>query len=146
MTKLRTIILSAALTLTLPAMPAFAADGWGSSWSFGPTTSRIIHAKTTLIPGRLAVVTANTGPLFLWPGMSNPTSDLIQTTMDAWPDNAAYCKATAGQLTSSASPRSRSSPLTSSANPRSSRRPRHQRHPNDRQPQQRRLHHSSCNR
>jgi hypothetical protein len=33
------------------------------------------------------------GPLFLWPGISNPTSDLIQTTMDAWSgsENKNYC-------------------------------------------------------
>jgi MYXO-CTERM domain-containing protein len=74
-----------------------AADGWGASYSFGPTTSRIIHAKTTLVPGRLPPITSTTGPLFLWPGMSNPTSDLIQTTMDAWPNNNGYCGAATGQ-------------------------------------------------
>ncbi len=74
-----------------------AADGWGASYSFGPTTSRIIHAKTTLVPGRLPPITSTTGPLFLWPGMSNPTSDLIQTTMDAWPNNKGYCGAATGQ-------------------------------------------------
>jgi MYXO-CTERM domain-containing protein len=29
--------------------------------------------------------------------MSNPTSDLVQTTMDAWPDNKGYCGAATGQ-------------------------------------------------
>ena len=85
------------LLLALPSARALAADGWGASWSFGPTTSRIIHAKTTLVPGRLPPITATTGPLFLWPGMSNPTSDLVQTTMDAWPDNKGYCGAATGQ-------------------------------------------------
>jgi MYXO-CTERM domain-containing protein len=93
----RTIVLSAALTLALPSARALAADGWGASYSFGPTTSRIIYAKTTLVPGRLPPITSTTGPLFLWPGMSNPTSDLIQTTMDAWPDNKGYCGAGTGQ-------------------------------------------------
>lgn len=74
-----------------------AADGWGASWSFGPTTSRIIYARTTLVPGRLPPITSTTGPLFLWPGMSNPTSDLVQTTMDAWADNKSYCGAATGQ-------------------------------------------------
>src|SRR5580692_8115933 len=74
-----------------------AADGWGASYSFGPTTSRIIHAKTTIVPGRLPPITSTTGPLFLWPGMSNPTSDLVQTTMDAWPDNKGYCGAATSQ-------------------------------------------------
>jgi hypothetical protein len=97
MRRSRILILSAALTFGLPSAEAMAADGWGASWSFGPTTSRIIHAKTTLVPGRLPPITSTTGPLFLWPGMSNPTSDLIQTTMDAWPDNKGYCGAATGQ-------------------------------------------------
>jgi MYXO-CTERM domain-containing protein len=98
MTTSRTILLSAVLALALPPAQAMAADGWGASWSFGPTKSRIIHAKTTLVPGRFPPMT-NVGPLFLWPGLSNPTSDLIQTTMDAWEgtENSSYCKATAGQ-------------------------------------------------
>jgi MYXO-CTERM domain-containing protein len=83
--------------MALPSAKAMAADGWGASYSFGPTTSRIIYAKTTLVPGRLPPITSTTGPLFLWPGMSNPTSDLIQTTMDAWPDNKGYCGAATGQ-------------------------------------------------
>ena len=85
------------LATCLVASPAMAADGWGASWSFGPTTSRIVHAKTTLVPGRLPPITPTTGPLFLWPGMSNPTSDLIQTTMDAWANNKSYCGAASGQ-------------------------------------------------
>lgn len=89
--------MSAVLIVGLPSAQAMAADGWGSSWSFGPTTSRIIHARTTMVPGRLPPITSTTGPLFLWPGMSNPTSDLIQTTMDAWPDNKGYCGAGTGQ-------------------------------------------------
>jgi hypothetical protein len=97
MTTSRIILLSAVLTLGLPSTQAMAADGWGASWSFGPTTSRIIHAKTTMVPGRLPPITSTTGPLFLWPGMSNPTSDLVQTTMDAWPDNKGYCGAGTGQ-------------------------------------------------
>ncbi len=100
----RHIVLSAVLTFALPSAHAMAAtctpdsngnsvgDGWGASWSFGPTTSRIIHAKTTIVPGRMPPM-SNVGPLFLWPGMSNPTSDLIQTTMDAWngTTNLSYC-------------------------------------------------------
>ena len=85
------------LIVALHPGEAVAADGWGASWSFGPTTSRIIYARTTIVPGRLPPITSTTGPLFLWPGMSNPTSDLIQTTMDAWPDNKGYCGAGTGQ-------------------------------------------------
>jgi hypothetical protein len=93
----RAILLSALLTLSLAPSRAMAKDGWGASWSFGPTTSRIIHAKTTLVPGRLPPITSTTGPLFLWPGLSNPMSDLVQTTMDAWQDNKGYCGAATGQ-------------------------------------------------
>jgi hypothetical protein len=100
MTTSRATILSAVLALGLPAQ-AVAADGWGSSWSFGPvhptTTNHIIHTKTTIVPGRIPPVTSTVGPLYLWPGLSNPTSDLIQTTMDAQSYNASYCGATATQ-------------------------------------------------
>jgi MYXO-CTERM domain-containing protein len=80
---------------------AAAGDGWGASWSFGPvhptTSNHIIYTKTTLVPGRLPPWSSPTGPLFLWPGLSNPTSDLVQTTADAWGDNASACGAKAGQ-------------------------------------------------
>ena len=56
MTTSRTLFLSAILALGLPAQ-AMAADGWGSSWSFGPvhptTSNHIIYTKTTIVPGRL---------------------------------------------------------------------------------------------
>jgi hypothetical protein len=96
-TKSRTIILRALFSVALPSAPAVAADGLGSSYSFGPSTSRIVYAKTTLVPGRLPPIKSNTGPLFLWPGMSNSKGDLIQITMDAWPDNKGYRNAAAGQ-------------------------------------------------
>ena len=90
-----------ALLLALPSTEAMAADGWGASWSFGPvhptTSNHIIYTKTTLVPGRLPTWPSGSGPLFIWPGLSNPTSDLIQTTGDAWGDNASACGAKAGQ-------------------------------------------------
>jgi hypothetical protein len=103
MTTSRTLVLSAVIALGLPAQVlAAAGDGWGASWSFGPvhptTTNHIIYTKTTLVPGRLPTGWASgVGPLFIWPGLSNPTSDLIQTTGDAWGDNASACGAKAGQ-------------------------------------------------
>jgi hypothetical protein len=33
------------------------------------------------VPGRLPSL-GSAGPLFIWPGISNPTSDLIQTTLN----------------------------------------------------------------
>ena len=96
LSTIRVTILSAVVTLGLPSARAMAADGWGASWSFGPvhptTTNHIIYTKTTLVPGRLPTLTG-VGPLFLWPGISNPTSDLIQTTMDDMTSggNGSYC-------------------------------------------------------
>lgn len=69
-------------------------DTWGGAVSLGPSKSTIIKAVTTLIPGT-APSTQN-GELFLWPGMSNGTGDLIQTTLESWPDNS-WCGATTGQ-------------------------------------------------
>lgn len=70
-------------------------DGWGGALSLGPTTSDIIHAVIYIIPG--TAPTPQTGELFLWPGMSNGTGDLIQTTLDSWPDDNAWCGATPGE-------------------------------------------------
>lgn len=94
----RIMILSAVLTIAFASVSAMAQDGWGASYSFGPSTSRIIYARTTLEPGHFPPISnsSNTGPLFLWPGMSNGTGDLIQTTMEAWPDNS-WCGASSGQ-------------------------------------------------
>ena len=47
--------------------------------------------------GVLPTWPSGTGPLFIWPGLSNPPSDLIQTTGVAWGDNASACGAKAGQ-------------------------------------------------
>ena len=102
MTTSRTILLGVVLTLAFPSARAVAADGWGASWSFGPvhptTSNHIIYTKTTLVPGRLPTGwPTGAGPLFIWPGLSNPTSDLIQTTGDAWGNNASACGAKTGQ-------------------------------------------------
>ncbi|KAJ5641640.1 hypothetical protein N7490_005640 [Penicillium lividum] len=69
-------------------------DSWGGSVSLGPSKSTIVNAVTTIIPG--AAPSTQNGELFLWPGMSNGTGDLIQTTLESWPDNA-WCGATTGQ-------------------------------------------------
>jgi hypothetical protein len=70
------------------------ADTWGGSVSLGPTKSTIVHAVTTIIPGDAP--SSQNGELFLWPGMSNGTGDLIQTTLESWSDNS-WCGATTGQ-------------------------------------------------
>ncbi|KAJ5723493.1 hypothetical protein N7488_001528 [Penicillium malachiteum] len=74
--------------------PTVKRDSWGGAVSLGPSKANIINAVTTIIPGT-APSTQN-GELFLWPGMSNGTGDLIQTTLESWPSNA-WCGATTGQ-------------------------------------------------
>ncbi|KAJ4391683.1 hypothetical protein N0V93_005302 [Gnomoniopsis smithogilvyi] len=69
-------------------------DTWGGAVSLGPSKSTIIKAVTTLTPG--TAPSSQNGKLFVWPGMSNGTGDLIQTTLEQWPDNA-WCGATTGQ-------------------------------------------------
>lgn len=69
-------------------------DSWGGAVSLGPTKSRITHAVTTITPGQAP--TTQTGELFLWPGMSNGTGDLVQTTLESWPSNS-WCGAATGQ-------------------------------------------------
>ncbi|KAL1305769.1 hypothetical protein AAFC00_003939 [Neodothiora populina] len=70
-------------------------DSWGGAVSLGPTKSNIINAVTTLIPG-VPPKTQN-GELFLWPGMSNGTGDLVQTTLEQWPQGNSWCGADASQ-------------------------------------------------
>ncbi|KAJ6465760.1 hypothetical protein C8R45DRAFT_1055631 [Mycena sanguinolenta] len=69
------------------------ADSWGGL-SLGPSTTNIIHATTTLTPGNAPY--PQTGELFLWPGMSNGTGDLIQSTLESWPENS-WCGAVPGE-------------------------------------------------
>jgi hypothetical protein len=70
------------------------ADTWGGSVSLGPTKSTITKAVTTLIPG--AAPATQNGVLFLWPGMSNGTGDLVQTTLESWASND-WCGAKSGE-------------------------------------------------
>ncbi|KAL7271804.1 hypothetical protein RUND412_005417 [Rhizina undulata] len=78
------------LTFTLAA-----ADSWGPSWSLGPTNSKIISMKTTVLPGD-----PPSDPhtlLTIWPGISTTGSgDLIQSTLEQWDDNT-WCGATSDQ-------------------------------------------------
>ncbi|PQE06240.1 hypothetical protein CJF30_00005192 [Rutstroemia sp. NJR-2017a BBW] len=87
-------LLLAALAATTQAANLLRRDSWGGALSLGPTTSHILTAETVLIPGP-APATQN-GELFLWPGMSNGTGDLIQTTLESWSSND-WCGAVTGQ-------------------------------------------------
>lgn len=88
------ILVVAFLSLSANAASLLRRDSWGGALSLGPSKSTIISAVTTLIPGSAPPV--QTGELFLWPGMSNGTGDLIQTTLESWPDNT-WCGAETGQ-------------------------------------------------
>ncbi|KAL4794224.1 hypothetical protein BDV19DRAFT_390499 [Aspergillus venezuelensis] len=99
-TLLATLLLPP-LALTAPSDPltktttlAKKSDTWGGSVSLGPTKSTITKAVTTLIPG--AAPATQNGVLFLWPGMSNGTGDLVQSTLESWESNA-WCGAESGE-------------------------------------------------
>ncbi|KAH7016975.1 hypothetical protein EDB80DRAFT_703926 [Ilyonectria destructans] len=97
MFSLRTLVaVAAALVGSTEALPSLlqSRDSWGGAVSLGPTTSTIVKAVTTIIPGKAP--TTQNDMLFLWPGMSNGTGDLVQTTLESWPDNS-WCGAKSGQ-------------------------------------------------
>ncbi|KAJ4349703.1 uncharacterized protein N0V89_008320 [Didymosphaeria variabile] len=74
--------------------PVAKRDSWGGAVSLGPSKSTITKAVTTITPGNAPPV--QNGVLFLWPGMSNGTGDLVQTTLESWQDNS-WCGAMSGQ-------------------------------------------------
>ncbi|GME48500.1 hypothetical protein BKCO1_1700040 [Neofusicoccum parvum] len=91
-------LLLPSLAAALPAsgtMPFKRADTWGGAVSLGPTKSTIVNAVTTFIPG--APPATQNGLLFLWPGMSNGTGDLVQTTVEQWNNGNSWCGATSSQ-------------------------------------------------
>ncbi|KAL2832685.1 hypothetical protein BJY01DRAFT_260073 [Aspergillus pseudoustus] len=97
--RLITLLLPAlALSTPLDSSPSGSLtareDTWGGSVSLGPTKSTIVNAVTTIIPGAAPLTQA--GVLFLWPGMSNGTGDLIQSTLESWESNA-WCGAASGE-------------------------------------------------
>lgn len=64
-------------------------DTWGPSVSFGPSKSTIVYASTILQPPA-APVQPKGGFLTIWPGMSNGTGNLIQSTLDNY-EYGNYC-------------------------------------------------------
>ena len=96
-----TILFALALANLSAAAPTAAStvvirvDSWGGSVSLGPSKSNIINAVTTIIPG--APPTSQNGELFLWPGMSNGTGDLVQTTIESWSGGNSWCGANSTQ-------------------------------------------------
>ncbi|KAJ1533602.1 hypothetical protein HK096_005043 [Nowakowskiella sp. JEL0078] len=92
-----TQVLVQVAAVILAADSAYALDRWGASFSFGPSTSRIIYVKTTAVWGRLPSFPNGIGPLFIWPGMSNSKGDLIQAGAEGWSNPAAACGARSDQ-------------------------------------------------
>ncbi|KAF9033279.1 hypothetical protein BDZ89DRAFT_557186 [Hymenopellis radicata] len=81
--------------LSLSMVLTVMGDSWGPAYSLGPTNSAIIEATTTFNPG-----TPPSNPqnyLFLWPGISNSTSGLIQSGADSTADQSGYCGASSDQ-------------------------------------------------
>lgn len=83
--------------LILATVAAVKADSWGPAYSLGPTKAAVIEAQTTFNPGMpptnaqeyillaffgVVSVTSFFSALFLWPGISNATSGLIQSGAD----------------------------------------------------------------
>jgi hypothetical protein len=66
-----------------------ATDSWGPAVSFGPSKSTIIYSSTIIQPPA-APVQPKGGFLTLWPGMSNGTGNLIQSTLDNF-EYGNYC-------------------------------------------------------
>ncbi|KAK0466914.1 uncharacterized protein EV420DRAFT_1474327 [Desarmillaria tabescens] len=92
------------LSLSLVALALLAAvkaDSWGPAYSLGPTSSAIIEASTTFTPGAPPITPKDA--LFLWIGISNSTSGLIQAGVDQLADNNAYCGASSTQWCATAS-------------------------------------------
>lgn len=77
---MRSSVVSLAL-LTLTAVSGL--DTWGPSVSFGPAKSTIIYSSTIIQPPE-APVQPKGGFLTIWPGISNSTSDLVQSCLDKY--------------------------------------------------------------
>lgn len=96
--KTLSLSLLATLAAAAPAPHVKREDTWGGAVSLGPTDfengAYIDHAVTYLSPG--AAPENQNGLLFLWPGMSNGTGDLVQTTLEDYDDNS-WCGAVAGE-------------------------------------------------
>jgi hypothetical protein len=88
------ILLSA---LTASAAPSiFKRDYFGPSVYTGPTGADIIYTSTVLVPGRNPG-NKQSGFLTIWPGISNGTGDLVQSTLDSTRLQVEDCGATADQ-------------------------------------------------
>ncbi|KAI9733526.1 MAG: hypothetical protein M1834_009101 [Cirrosporium novae-zelandiae] len=72
-------------------------DSWGPAVSLGPTSSYLVNCTTTILPGKMPPQEAVDGQLYLWPGISNGTGDLIQSIIGSYPTDNSWCGATGEQ-------------------------------------------------
>jgi hypothetical protein len=96
------MLLGALTAITLAGLAANAAqlapakDTWGPAVSFGPSKSVIIRSSTTIQPGT-APTQPRGGFLTIWPGMSNGTGNLIQSTLESHEPGRARCGEKTGE-------------------------------------------------
>jgi hypothetical protein len=89
------IALSAA-TSSSAAPSIFKRDYFGPAVFTGPSQADIIYTSTVMVPGRNPG-NKQSGFFTIWPGISNGTGDLIQSTLDSTTYNAQDCGATDDQ-------------------------------------------------
>jgi len=83
------------ITLALAAVAA-AKDTWGPAVSFGPSKSVIVRASTVLTPGT-APTQPRGGFLTIWPGMSNGSWHLVQSTLESHEPGRSRCGEKTGE-------------------------------------------------
>jgi hypothetical protein len=88
-------LLSSALCASA-APNIFRRDYFGPAVYTGPSQADIIYTSTVLLPGRNPG-NKQSGLLTIWPGISNGTGDLIQSTLDSTQISVEDCGATADQ-------------------------------------------------
>lgn len=88
-------LLSSALAASA-APNIFKRDYFGPAVFTGPSQADIIYTSTVLVPGRNPG-NKQSGFLTIWPGISNGTGDLIQSTLDSTQISVEDCGATADQ-------------------------------------------------
>ncbi|KAF8181220.1 hypothetical protein K438DRAFT_1601931 [Mycena galopus ATCC 62051] len=82
----------ALLAATTPFLGAVLADSWGPAYSLGPTTGAVIGTTYTFTSG--TPPQPPTDFLFLWVGVSNGTSGLIQAGANQYENMESACGAT----------------------------------------------------
>ena len=96
MSAYRLIALLSSALCASAAPNIFRRDYFGPAVYTGPSQADIIYTSTVLLPGRNPG-NKQSGFLTIWPGISNGTGDLIQSTLDSTQLTHEDCGATADQ-------------------------------------------------